>query len=180
MLMVKALKSLTKFQLQAEVQQSCQLPTYKSQRRHKYAYGETLKRKEQNTCQNLDHTARKCLITIGLKKLKTITSLYVSGKRSKWLQVLKILVTFQLFFHHSLSCNFCQQCSAQHQLSVSLQSLGILSCPVVRAKSGVYLSVTSQLTVVSRIDRAENVQGLSWLSVQARTVHFFTNQFLNL
>ena len=45
------------------------------------------------------------------------------------------------------------------------QSLGVLSCPVVRAKSGkerarevlgVYLSVTSQLTEESRIDRAEN------------------------
>ena len=49
------------------------------------------------------------------------------------------------------------------------QSLGVLSCPVVRAKSGkerarevlgVYLSVTSQLTVESRIDRAENAEGL--------------------
>ena len=119
-----------KFQLQAEMQQSCQLPTYKSQRRHKCAYGETLKQKEQNTCQNLDHKARKCLITIGLKKLKTITYLQVSGKRSKWLQVKKIFVTFQLFFHHSLFVVSSVQLSIS---CLSAQSLGVLSCPVVRA-----------------------------------------------
>ena len=37
------------------------------------------------------------------------------------------------------------------------QFLGVLSCPVVRAKS-----VTLQLTVESRVDRAENAQGLGW------------------
>ena len=53
---------------------------------------------------------------------------------------------------------------------MSAESLVVLSCPVVRAKSGKerarervlgfvlgeYLSVTSQLTVESRIDRAQN------------------------
>ena len=48
-------------------------------------------------------------------------------------------------------------------------SLSFLTCPVVRAKFGKEgvrevksLSVTSQFTVESRIDRAENTWGLGW------------------
>ena len=58
---------------------------------------------------------------------------------------------------------------------MSAESLVVLSCPVVRAKSGKerarervlgeYLSVTSQLTVESRIDRAQNAYGPGWVSL---------------
>ena len=44
-------------------------------------------------------------------------------------------------------------------------SPGVLSCPVVRAKFGKSLWVTSQLTVESRIDRAENAWELGCLGI---------------
>ena len=47
----------------------------------------------------------------------------------------------------------------------SAWSLGALSCPIVRAKSGKVSLVTSQLTEKSRIDRAENARGLSCLGI---------------
>ena len=74
------------------------------------------------------------------------------------------------------SCSFDRGVAhvAANRDEISLvKSLGVLFWPVVRAKSGKeqarersqrilveYLSVTSQLTVESRIDRAKNVLGL--------------------
>ena len=47
----------------------------------------------------------------------------------------------------------------------SAWSLGALSCPIVRAKSGKVSLVTSQLTEKSRIDRTENAWGLGCLGI---------------
>ena len=102
------------------------------------------------------------------KKLRETTNLCVEIMNSKR-QMRNMVTWYKLAFAAPSTWSLTSLLARTGPLTRSAAaaySLGFLSCPIVRAKSGkerarervlgMSLSVTSQLTVESRIDRAEN------------------------